>query len=73
MAVCKGVVDGFPVPAVLHQLYLLQDTELVRNCALGHAKGIRDIAYAQLLAGECMLNADPGGIAEYFKQISQAV
>ena len=73
MVVCKGVVDGFSVPAVLHQLYLLQNAELVRNCALGHAKAICDIAHAQLPVGECMQNANPGGIAEYFKQISQTV
>ncbi len=71
MGIRQGIIDGFAVPAELHQLALLQYTELMGDGALGHAKGPGNIADAQLLAGQGMEDAQPGRISEYLEEICQ--
>ena len=71
MLVCKGVIDHPSVLAVLDQLCLLEDAQLVRNGGFGHAQKDGDIANAHFRAEQGAKDLDPRGIAEHLKDIRQ--
>lgn len=71
MAVREGIENSFAVSSEFYQLHLLQDAELVGDGTLSHAKGIRNVAYTQFFHGKSVQDADPGGIPESFKKLSQ--
>ena len=73
MGVGQRVVNGFSIPAELHQSGLLQDTELMGNGALGHSQKVGDVADTEFSRGKGVEDADAGGITENFVEISQFV
>ena len=73
MRIVESVVDGFAVSSEFYELHLLQDAQLMRDRALGHAQQLSDITDAQLPAGQSGENPDAGRIAEGLEKLGKAV
>jgi hypothetical protein len=69
--VLKGIVDHLSLTAVLHEPGLAKGSELMGNGGLVHAQKSRNIADAHFGPQQGTDDFDPGGIAEYLKQIRQ--
>ena len=73
VAVGQGVKDLLALPAVAHQLGLLQGPELVGDGRLAHVQKLGDVTHAHLRRKEDIEDLDAGGVGEELEELRQVI
>ncbi len=68
MIVVQGIVDRLSFAAVLHQLGILQDAQLMGDGGLIHLQEFRDLRDASFIVDQAVKDPDPGRIGEILEQ-----
>ena len=69
MLICNGIIDHLALSAVLDQVHLFKDPELMRDRGVGHSEKCRYVAHAHLVAEQRKKYLKPCKVSEHLEGI----